>query len=61
MTKIGAGEYTLWYKLGEGWDSVRKTFLVDHEARRFDDIFGYTSWTAGYEAWIYPVAGMETP
>lgn len=56
VRKIGAGEYTLWYKLGEGWDSVRKTFLVDHGARRFDDIFGYTSRTAGYEAWIYPVA-----
>jgi len=54
---IGAGSYTLWYKLGECWDSDEKKFVTNKGAYRFDDILDYTYDTAGYSAKIYGVVG----
>ncbi|MDD1709605.1 MAG: protease inhibitor I42 family protein [Methanoregulaceae archaeon] len=52
---IKTGNYTLWYKLGECWDTVNSTFRVDKGAWRFDDSLDYDDDTAGYKAWIYAI------
>jgi len=57
FSNIGTGSYTLWYKLGECWDSDSKKFVRDMGAYRFDDILDYTYNTAGYSAKIYGVVG----
>jgi len=42
MNKISKGNYKLFFSLGNDWDSETKTFLVNPNYEKFEEIFDFT-------------------